>query len=141
MLFRGVRTPFARGAVRDFAATLESDVTKGRGFRCLITDDAELLRLNQLFRRKSYPADVLSFPSADEKDFLGEVAISLDRAKEQAREHGHTALDEVQVLMLHGVLHLMGMDHEQDGGRMERAEMRWRSRLGLPKSLIERARQ
>jgi len=68
----------------------------------------------------------------------GEIAISLDRAAAQAAEHGHSIDEEVRILMLHGALHLTGMDHETDAGEMARAETRWRKRLGLPCGLIER---
>jgi probable rRNA maturation factor len=61
------------------------------------------------------------------------------RARAQAREFGHTTEDEVRILMLHGVLHLLGHDHEKDSGRMARLEKRWRRELGLPNGLIERA--
>ena len=71
--------------------------------------------------------------------WLGEIAISADRAAEQAREFGHSRLDEIRILMLHGVLHLLGMDHETDRGRMARAEARWRRKLDLPTGLIARA--
>jgi probable rRNA maturation factor len=71
---------------------------------------------------------------------LGDVAISLPRARAQARTFGHTVEREIQILMLHGVLHLLGFDHETDRGRMARAEKRWRTRLGLPDGLIERVR-
>jgi probable rRNA maturation factor len=103
---------------------------------CLITDDRELRRLNRKFRGKNYATDVLSFPSLEAG--AGEIAISLDRAAEQAAEHGHSLTDEIRILMLHGVLHLTGMDHETDTGEMARAEKRWRKRLGLPSGLIER---
>ena len=66
------------------------------------------------------------------------MAISVARARAQARQFGHTTEDELRILMLHGVLHLLGMDHETDGGRMARAEKRWRRELGLPNGLIER---
>ena len=69
---------------------------------------------------------------------LGELAISADRALEQAREHGHALADELKILMLHGVLHLTGLDHESDLGEMARAETRWRKLLQLPNGLIER---
>lgn len=72
--------------------------------------------------------------------FLGDIAISLGRARAQAREFGHPIEREVQILMLHGVLHLMGHDHETDAGAMARAEKRWRTKLGLPNGLIERVR-
>ena len=71
---------------------------------------------------------------------LGDLAISLARARTQGREFGHTTEQEVRVLMLHGLLHLLDMDHETDGGQMARAEKRWRARLGLPDGLIERVR-
>jgi probable rRNA maturation factor len=75
-----------------------------------------------------------------EQRFLGDVAISLGRARAQAREFGHSIEQEVQILMLHGVLHLCGHDHEADSGAMARAEKRWRAKLGLPNGLIERVR-
>jgi len=71
---------------------------------------------------------------------MGDIAVSAGRARAQAREYGHTIEQEIQILMLHGLLHLLGMDHETDGGRMARAEKRWRGALGLPNGLIERAR-
>jgi probable rRNA maturation factor len=70
---------------------------------------------------------------------LGEIAISCERAKAQAEELGHGRVEEIRILMLHGVLHLTGMDHERDAGEMERAEQRWRIEFGLPSSLIARA--
>jgi probable rRNA maturation factor len=63
----------------------------------------------------------------------------VQRARTQARGFGHSTEDEIRILMLHGILHLTGLDHETDAGRMARAEKRWRRRLGLPASLIERA--
>lgn len=120
-----------------FAARLRKEVAKGRPFCCLITSDAELRRLNREFRAKDYPADVLSFPSGGSSD-LGEIAISMDRAREQAREFKHSVENELCILMTHGALHLTGMDHERDNGRMARAELSWRKRFGLPAGLIER---
>ena len=122
--------------MRDFLTELEKRIARGRistcPVTCLVTTDAELRRLNREFRGKNYPTDVLSFPP-------GEMAISLDRAAAQAKELGHSLDDELRILMLHGLLHLCGMDHEADSGEMRRAEIRWRKRLGLPAGLIERA--
>ena len=70
---------------------------------------------------------------------LGEIAISAGRAAEQAREYGHSTVEEIRILMLHGVLHLLGMDHESDRGEMARAEARWRRKLDLAGGLIARA--
>jgi probable rRNA maturation factor len=127
-----------------FARKLEREVAKGRPFDCLITGDAELRRLNREFRGKDQATDVLSFPApvlpgSRPASRLGDVAISAARARSQAREFGHTAEQEVRLLMLHGVLHLLGMDHETDSGTMARSEKRWRTRLNLPGGLIERA--
>lgn len=131
-------------AVALFARKLQKELAKGRAFHCLITGDAEIRKLNKQFRGKDYPTDVLSFPSGDGQagrpTLLGDIAISAARARAQARQFGHTTEDEVRVLLLHGVLHLLGMDHEMDDGRMARAEKRWRAALGLPGGLIERVR-
>jgi probable rRNA maturation factor len=128
-----------RAELREFAGRLRSEVARGNDFACLFTRDAELQRLNHEFLGHDYPTDVLSFPSGSKRGFIGEIAISVDRAKDQAREFGHTTAEELRILMLHGVLHLMGMDHEDDSGQMRRAELRWRKALELPAGLIERA--
>jgi probable rRNA maturation factor len=122
---------------------LQKEVAKGRAFDALITGDTELRRLNRDFRGKDYATDVLSFPASEPRPsgsgpFLGDIAISLGRARAQAREYRHSIEQEVQILMLHGVLHLLGHDHETDSGAMARTEKRWRTKLGLPNGLIER---
>jgi probable rRNA maturation factor len=124
--------------LRAFALRLRDDVANGRCFTCLISRDAELRRLNREFLSKDYPTDVLSFPAGARDGFLGEMAISADRAAAQAADNGHSIDDEIRILMLHGVLHLLGFDHEGDRGRMRRMETRWRKALGLPAGLIER---
>ena len=124
-------------SIESFAETLRARVARGREFHCLITGDAELRLLNRTYRSRDYATDVLSFPG--EGSYLGDVAISLARARAQARQYGHATEDEVRILMLHGLLHLKGMDHESDSGEMARAELRWRKKLGLPGGLIERA--
>ena len=131
LLFHHPSRRVRRTPLREFLSALAKRAARGRAITCLITTDAELRRLNKQFRGKNYATDVLSFPP-------DEMAISLDRAAEQAREMGHSLDDELRILMLHGVLHLSGMDHESDSGQMRRAETRWRKRLGLPSGLIER---
>jgi len=121
-----------------FAQTLCDRVARKRNFHCLITSDAELRRLNAQFRGRDYATDVLSFPMDDSS--LGDIAISLQRARAQAREWGNGVEDEIRILMLHGVLHLLGMDHERDSGEMGKAEVRWRRKLSLPVCLIQRVR-
>lgn len=145
VLFRRARRGAERARVEAFAERLRREVARGRPFTCLISDDAELRRLNRRFLGKDRPADVLSFPAPDGwpgqepgSRPLGEIAISADRAARQARRFGHSLEEEIAILMLHGLLHLKGMDHDGDGGRMARAEARWRKRLGLPAGLTER---
>ncbi len=111
---------------------LAARILPAQSVSCLITSDAELRELNRKFGRKDYATDVLSFPPED-------IAISFARAESQGAELGHDVETELRILMLHGLLHLSGMDHETDRGEMARAEIRWRKRLGLPESLIERA--
>jgi probable rRNA maturation factor len=128
-----------------FAETLRTRVARGREFHCRIANDAELQALNARFRARDYPTDVLSFPAErllqghGHKAPAGDIAISLQRARAQSRAWNHTVEDEIRILMLHGLLHLLGMDHESDSGQMQRAERRWRRAFGLPTSLIERA--
>jgi probable rRNA maturation factor len=138
--FRRVPPDFRRRVVQRFARQLQAEVTRGRPFDCLVTGDAELRRLNKQFRGEDCATDVLSVAGADPAS-LGDIAISLQRARAQAGEFGHSVEQEVSILMLHGVLHLMGMDHQAGDGRMARAEKRWRVRLGLAHGLIERVRQ
>jgi len=95
--------------------------------------------LNKQFLGQDYATDVLSFPSGM-PGHLGELAISVERAEEQANSFGHTLVDEIRVLMLHGLLHLAGMDHETDRGAMSRAESKWRSHFDLPVTLISRTK-
>jgi probable rRNA maturation factor len=121
-----------------FARKLIEEVTHGRFFECLISDDRELRRLNRTFLGLDYPTDVLSFPSGLGGGFAGEIAISANRAAGQAAEFGHSVGEEIKILMLHGVLHLLGMDHEKDRGAMAKEERRWRKRFGLAATLIER---
>jgi probable rRNA maturation factor len=140
VLFRRAPAGLRRGEIREFARRLRAEVAGGRGFGCLVSDDRELRRLNLQFLGQDRPTDVLSFPENGADGFLGEIAISGERAREQAAGQGHGVEEEIRILMLHGVLHLMGMDHHQDRGRMARAEAAWRRKLGLAAGLIERAR-
>jgi len=87
----------------------------------LLCGDARMRRLNREWRRIDRPTDVLSFPSG-EPGFLGDVAIDVPYAARQARKRGHALDREVQLLLAHGVLHLMGHDHETDDGEMFRLQ-------------------
>ncbi len=108
----------------------------------LITSSRELRSLNSRFRGKDVSTDVLSFPPLSNlpEDFAGDIAISADIAAKNAKLLGHFVKDEIKILILHGMLHLAGYDHERDNGTMARKEGRLRRKLGLPAALIERAR-
>lgn len=107
----------------------------------LLAGDAVLRRLNREWRGKDKATDVLSFPSPAELAEIsaGDLAISLETAARQAAEHGHLLRDEVRVLLLHGLLHLSGMDHETDKGEMAAREAELRKELRLKRGLIDRA--
>jgi len=109
----------------------------------LLTSDAEIKTLNRTFRHKNKPTDVLSFPVPEEvfEEHAGDLAISLETAAKQAESFGHSLGEEVRVLMLHGLLHLSGMDHETDRGEMAEKEAELRVELKLPATLIERVSQ
>jgi probable rRNA maturation factor len=108
----------------------------------LVTGSAELRLLNWRFRGADKPTDVLSFPApvqqSQARNIAGEVAISADIARENARRLRHSVADEVKILALHGILHLAGFDHERDNGEMARKESRLRRQLKLETGLIER---
>lgn len=123
-------TGFAKKAHR--AAGLKGDVD------ILITSDAEMKKLNRQFRRKNKATDVISFPASAE-GVSGDIAISADIADDNARRLGHSLTQEFQILLLHGMLHLAGHDHETDSGAMEGLESRLRARFGLKDSLILRS--
>ena len=103
-----------------------------------IVSDARVRALNRKFRKKDRATDVLSFP-AEEPRYLGDVVISSGMATRQARAAGHSLATELRVLALHGLLHLLGYDHERDDGRMARLERRLRRMGGLREGLIERS--
>jgi probable rRNA maturation factor len=103
-----------------------------------LVSDARLRALNRRFRKKDRTTDVLSFPS-EQPGYLGDVVIAVGVAVRQARTAGHSLGTELRVLALHGLLHLLGYDHERDDGRMARLERRLRTRGGLREGLIERA--
>jgi len=104
-----------------------------------LVPDARVRALNRRYRKKDQLTDVLSFP-ADEPQQVGDVVIAVGAARRQAAAAGHTFGTEVRVLALHGLLHLLGYDHERDDGQMARAERRLRRKGGLREGLIERAR-
>ena len=146
---RAVRV--ARRPLENFLARVRKELGLGEAdvTVCLVSD-AEIARMNEAYRKKKGPTDVLSFPEVERRapmslrrtrrssagnhrhrQFLGDVAISPATARRNAKQLGRTLLGELQILILHGVLHLLGYDHETDNGEMDRVEHRLRQRLGL----------
>ncbi len=117
---------------------------------CLV-NNAEMARMNRTYRGKAGPTDVLSFSTAESRaagrrnstngrrprkarardEFLGDIAIAPAVARTNARRYGRALANELRILILHGVLHLLGYDHEADHGEMDRVEARLRRRLGI----------
>ncbi len=161
---RAVRV--ARGPLEAFLRRIENEMDLGNSdvTVCLVSD-AEIARMNQAFRKKKGPTDVLSFPSGEKlrtfvkrrkktytedsestedaeksrgnqasrtmQRYLGDIAIAPLTARRYAKKNGRSLSNELRVLILHGVLHLLGYDHETDRGEMDRIERKMRRRFGL----------
>jgi probable rRNA maturation factor len=137
---RAQQVPSARTLAR-FLTEAQTAVRLRGQVTVLLTTDVAIRKLNREFRRIDKATDVLSFPAEGPvaKEIAGDLAISVQTALRQAAEHGHALSAEVKVLILHGLLHLAGYDHETDNGQMARRERVLRGRFGLPQGLIERA--
>ena len=109
---------------------LDAIGNSGSSATIAFVSNSSIRKLNQQFRGVDKATDVLSFP-ADEPDNLGDVAISVDTAAKQAKENGLQFDNEIAQLILHGLLHLSGYDHETDNGEMNRLELRLRKKLGI----------
>jgi probable rRNA maturation factor len=130
----------SRGGLGRFVRVARAAVGLSGEVEVLLAGDRRLRQLNRNYRGKDKATDVLSFPAMPEmvEVYAGDLAVSLETAQRQAEEHGHSLRDEVRVLLLHGLLHLAGMDHEVDGGVMAAREGELRKRLGLKRGLIAR---
>jgi probable rRNA maturation factor len=144
------------GGLSRWLASVAPSAAQGEVAIALVTD-AHSRKLNSQYRRKPSATDVLSFPAGDAPPipgpripdrgpriparFLGDIVIATGTARRQAREAGHSYQAELRVLSLHGLLHLLGYDHEnaRDAGRMRRIETRLLRRSGLRAGLIERS--
>ena len=142
---RAVR--LARRPLESFLRRVKNELgAEEAGVTVCLVSDAEIARMNETFRKKKGPTDVLSFPSAARRrpvrprrgsgaaitgEYLGDIVISPATARRYARKNGRKLPNELQVLILHGILHLLGYDHEKDHGEMDRVERRLRRRLGL----------
>ena len=134
------RLPSARALGR-FLRQAQGAVRLRGQVSVLLTTDGKIRRMNRQFRGKNAATDVLSFPAPEMAagEVAGDLAISVDTARRQSGDQGHSLSIEIKVLMLHGLLHLAGYDHEHDDGAMARREQLLRRRLGLPQGLIERS--
>jgi probable rRNA maturation factor len=137
------------GGLSHWLASIAPSAARGEVAVALVTD-AHCRKLNSQYRRTNRPTDVLSFPAESKRghagpgarrSFLGDIVIATGTARRQAREAGHSYQSELRVLALHGLLHLLGYDHEHadDAGRMRRIEARLRRQGGLRAGLIERS--
>jgi probable rRNA maturation factor len=133
--------------LRVFLSRVRRELRLGsRGVGIRLIKDSEMAHLNQTYRQKKGSTDVLSFPFADHepvaagakksrnasrRSYLGDIAISPKVARRNAKTSGHDLPHELRILILHGVLHLLGYDHETDHGEMDRIEVKMRRRMGL----------
>lgn len=128
--FRVVQKP-----LRAFAARLARVLRIEAGaFTVALVSDREIARLNGRFRGLTKPTDVLAFPSGNgtgRTAYRGDVVVSVEMARRNAARYGHSVREEIKLLTLHGVLHLLGYDHASDEGQMNRREHQLRRRLGL----------
>lgn len=119
-----------------FAENAIQQIADGKTATIAFISDKKMAELNRDFRGKNSTTDVLSFPyEADEfesnDDFLGDIIISIEQANRQAIENNLTIENEVKQLILHGILHLLGYDHETDSGEMNELELKWREKLEI----------
>jgi len=143
VIFRKKIAGLSASTLERFALRARRAVRLRHPVNVLVTSNQELRSLNRRFRGKDQATDVLSFPAPQvashrAKQAAGDIAISADIARENARRLGHTAAEEIKILLLHAVLHLAGFDHEGDQGEMALEEMRLRRQLQLEVGLIER---
>ncbi len=138
------KIPTARTLARFLAEAQHSVRLRGE-VNVQLTTDAAIRKLNHQFRGKNKATDVLSFPAAGPipgsgaEELAGDLAISVPTARKQAIAHNHSLSTEIKVLMLHGLLHLAGYDHETDEGQMARRERLLRARLKVPQDFFERS--
>lgn len=139
---KGRKAALKMRELRAFLTKAKSVVGLHGEVSVLLATDATVRALNRDFRKRDKATDVLSFP-VDEFPGVapkqaGDLAISVETALKQADEQGHSLQIEVKILMLHGLLHLAGYDHETDNGQMARKESALRKQLDLPTGLIQR---
>jgi len=135
---------FDEDSVRGFISLAWKDLASEWDFSVVISNDRTVRDANRRYRDVAHATDVLSFPTGDGMPYtrldgyIGDLLISAGRAAQQAKQYEHSVTDEIKILVLHGLLHLLGFDHELDGGEMREFETVLRCKYGLPAGLIER---
>ncbi|HET7102346.1 MAG TPA: rRNA maturation RNase YbeY, partial [Terriglobia bacterium] len=146
MINRQSQFPLDLPSLRDYERQVKSALDLGpREFNVCFVSDEDISRMNSVYRGKAVPTDVLSFPWEGEgesgpeeatggefRNFLGDIVISVATADRNARAEGHSTGEEIRMLILHGVLHLLGYDHETDQGEMKSLELSLREKLNPP---------
>ena len=136
------RSDLKKGRLTTFLAAAKKEAKLSGSVSVLLAGDDQIRSLNREFRHKDKATDVLSFPAAEvggRARLAGDLAISVETAAREAEARGHALILELETLLLHGVLHLAGYDHETDSGEMARKEETLRRKLGLAQGLIARA--
>ncbi len=135
---------FDEDRLKAFIALAWKDLASEWDIGIVISNDRAVREANRKYRGLASTTDVLSFPSG-ERDlerplygYLGDLFLSAGRAAKQAAQHGHSVTDELKILVLHGLLHLIGFDHDEDCGEMQEFETVLRRKYGLPPCLTER---
>ena len=126
------RPPSSRSLLALVTTILRKESPRTEGVGLIFVDDAEMKRINTAHRKKKKTTDVLSFPSHLPKGaypYLGDVVISVPTARRQAKEGGRSLDEELAWLLVHGVLHLCGYDHEKDKGEMMKRQAFWERRV------------
>jgi probable rRNA maturation factor len=144
IIFQKKIAGLSRSTLERFLLSVRQAVRLRDTVNILVTNGRELRSLNRQFLGIDKPTDVLSFPAPSvatrtARRTAGDIAISADIARENAKRLGHSLPEEIKILTLHGILHLAGFDHEHDNGEMGREEIRLRRRFKLPVGIIERA--
>jgi probable rRNA maturation factor len=141
------RVPVALQPLQNFYERVRQELDfPPDGVTVQLVSDGAIARLNQTFRKKRGPTDVLSFPAKHTRakqraDYVGDIAISPETARRNARRFSRSLPAEMRILILHGMIHLAGFDHETDRGQMDRLERRLRRRLGVAGRLGARNKQ
>jgi probable rRNA maturation factor len=119
----------SRAEIAAFTGRVLRALRENRDISLAFVDDESMKALNKRFRRKNKTTDVLTFPSDD--SYASDIIISVEQAKRQAQDEKHSLATEIRYLIVHGVIHSLGYDHETDDGEMNALELKVRAKVGL----------